>query len=194
MFRFVLLIPVLSLGALSARVRAQSFDSTFALMDVLVINEGPNNLQLKGWAPTDLVMRAWRENFNAHGFYYYTFYVQHPDSEDGRTRWELVPFVTANRFANGIATSQGADCVLRDLRVVRPKQPPNPVRVLIADREMKGTYADSEHVTFSFYELRTNTRGMPGEPGIAFYRVRTIPARRRYCDVHDAFATELGIK
>jgi len=163
-------------------------------MEVLALNEGPNSLQLKGWAPPDMVMRAWRENYNAHGFYYYTFYVQHPDSEDGRTRWELVPFVIGNHFENGIATSQGADCVLRELRVLRPKQSPNPVTVLIAEREMKGTYADTERVTFSVYELQMNTRGRPGEPGIAFYRVRTIPARRRYCDVEDAFVRELGIK
>src|SRR5467141_2646538 len=130
MLRFVVLIPFLSLSAFPNTIGAQSFDSAFSRMDVLVLNEGPNNLTLKGWPPTDLVMRAWRENFNAHGFYYYTFYVQHPDSEDGRTRWELVPFATGNRFENGIATSQGADCVLRDVRVLRPKKPPDPVTVL----------------------------------------------------------------
>ncbi len=193
MLRSVLATSLISLGALPI-VAAQSFDSAFSRMEVLALNEGPNSLQLKGWAPPDMVMRAWRENYNAHGFYYYTFYVQHPDSEDGRTRWELVPFVIGNHFENGIATSQGADCVLRELRVLRPKQSPNPVTVLIAEREMKGTYADTERVTFSVYELQMNTRGRPGEPGIAFYRVRTIPARRRYCDVEDAFVRELGIK
>src|SRR5437762_2731192 len=182
MLRILLAASLLTLAA-HPMVAAQAVDSAFSRMDVLALNEGPNNLQLKGWAPPDMVMRAWRENFNAHGFYFYTFYAQHPDSEDGRTRWELIPFMVGNHFENGIATSQGADCVLRELRVVRPKQTPNPVTVLVADREMKGTYADTERVTFSVYELRTNTAGRPGEPGIAFYRVRTIPARRQYCDV-----------
>ena len=173
---------------------AQTSQNAFPGMEVLTVREGPSNLQLKGEGPPDMVMRAWRENFNAHGFYYYTFYVQHPDSEDGRTRWELVPFVIGTHVENGIATSQGADCVLRDLRVLRPKHPPNPATVVIADRELKKTYADTEAVLFSVYELRKNTDGLPGEPGIAFHRVRTIPAHHKYCDVAEAFEKELGIK
>jgi hypothetical protein len=179
---------------LSRPGEAQTSQNAFATMEVLTLSEGPNNMQLKGEGPPDLVMRAWRENFNAHGFYYYTFYVQHPDSEDGRTRWELVPFVTGNEVENGIATSQGADCVLRDLRVLRPRRAPNPATVVIASRELKRTYADAEAVQFSVYELRMNTGGVPGEPGIAFHRVRTILAHRQYCDVAEAFEKELGIK
>jgi len=192
--RCVAVVCSVGLSGLPLVVVAQSPDTPFARMETLILTEGPNSVQLKGEGPSDLVMRGWRENFNAHGFYYYTFYVQHPDSEDGRARWELVPFVTGSRFENGIATSQGADCILRDIRVLRPKQPPNPVIVVIADREMRGTYADSERVTFSIYELRKNTQGIPGEPGIEFHRTRTITARLRYCDVSDAFARELGIK
>jgi len=175
-------------------LNAQAPTSPFSQMEVLQIGEGPNALELNGAAPTDLILRGWVENYNAHGFHYFTFFVQYPDSEDGRTRWALVPFVTAERMDQGLSTSGGADCQLHDLRVLRPRTGPRAVTILVADRDLGRSYADSERVVFSVYELQQNLAGTPGVPGIAFYRTRTIVARARYCDVNEAFAAELSVR
>jgi len=175
-------------------LNAQAPSSPFSQMEVLQISEGPNSLELNGAAPIDLVLRGWVENYNAHGFHYFTFFVQYPDSEDGRTRWDLVPFVTGDRMDKGLSTSGGADCKLHDLRVLWPRSDPRSVTIVVADRDLGRSYADTERVVFSVYEVQQNVTGTPGTPGIAFYRTRTIVARARYCDVNDAFAAELSIK
>jgi len=180
--------------AFAPALRAQASNPPFAQMEVLSVHEGPNAIELNGASPTDLVVRGWVENYNAHGFHFVTFFIQYPDSEDGRTRWDLVPFVTGERTERGLTTSGGADCRLHDLRVLRPRSRPRAVTIVVADRDLGRSYADSERVVFSVYELRQNLTGTPGTPGIAFYRTRTIVARARYCDVNDAFAAELSVR
>jgi len=175
-------------------LNAQAPSLPFSQMEVLQISEGPNSLELNGAAPTDLILSGWVENYNAHGFHYFTFFVQYPDSEDGRTRWDLVPFVMGDRTDKGLTTSGGADCKLHDLRVLRPRSGPRSVTIVVADRDLGNSYADRERVVFSVYEVGQNSTMTPGRPGIAFYRTRTIVARARYCDVNDAFVAELGIR
>jgi hypothetical protein len=92
------------------------------------------------------------------------------------------------------STHQGADCVLRSLRILKQlAPPPTAVVVVVGDRDTGDSYADRQPVTFSVYELRTNVTMAPGEPGIYFERTRVIRSREAYCDVEEAFRKELGL-
>jgi hypothetical protein len=65
--------------------------------------------------------------------------------------------------------------------------------VLTAQRRMGESYADSQLVDFSLYQLRTSVTMAPGKPGIYFDKTGSLTSRRRYCDVEQAFKEEFGL-
>ena len=187
-------IPVLAAACLRSPTASAQIADALRGRRPVALAEGPNTVDLLHDARPDLVLRGWVENFNAHGFHYITFYVQYPDSSSGATRWDLVPFLTSDQRLDGFSTARGADCVLRDLRVLESTgQPHMPAVVVTAERDFGSAYTDSTRVVFSLYELRTNVTGAPGQPGIAFVHSESVTARGVYCDVNVAFAAELGI-
>jgi hypothetical protein len=161
----------------------------------IVVVEGATSLELLPDGRPDLVVSGWYENFNAHGFHFITFYVQYPDSESGQTRWAIVPFVDGSRTTNAFSTIQGADCVIRDLRLYPAlAEPRAPAVAVVAEREFGRSYADSGVVTFSVYQLHISTTFTPGKPAIAYVRTTRFTSHRRYCDVGEAFSRELGVQ
>src|SRR5438034_224014 len=147
-------------------------------MTVLAIVNGPNEIDLDGDGRKDLVFSARRKNFNAHAYSHITFY-----RATGGTnpRWELVPFFDRKDVptVDSFRTVEGADCILRDLRVLRPSSRPDaPVIVVTGEREPGQSFADS----------------VPGTPEVFFRAVRTIDSTAKHCDIGEAFAAELGLR
>ncbi len=192
-----LFVPLFVLALQAAFISvatAQGRDPLLLHREVVPLAEGPNTVDLLGQGRPGLVTKGFFNNYNAHSFEYITFYVTYADSESDRPRWDVVPFITDSRLDLGFSTHQGADCVLRDLRVLKQlAPPPTAVIVVQAERDMGASYADSQFVNFFLYEFRTNTAMTPGKPGIYFERTRAIRSRRAYCDVEDAFRNELGL-
>jgi hypothetical protein len=88
----------------------------------------------------------------------------------------------------------GADCILRDIRVLRPKgQVKAPVQLVTAERDFGQTYVDSMPVTFTIYRFVADTPNFAGSPPYYFQAFRTIRSHGKYCDVNDAFRDELGL-
>jgi hypothetical protein len=161
---------------------------------VIALPEGPTALDLLGSGRLGLVVRGYRNNYNAHSFHVLTFYVTYPDSESGAPHWDIVPFTTGADYQLTFSTTQGADCVLRDLRLLKPaRSVPSAMILVVGERAFGESYAAAAPVTFSLYELATNTDMSPGEPGIYFARTASFQSRGTYCDVDEAFAKELGI-
>jgi len=192
--RVTLVLALLVQTAYLPVAHAQAPDALLRHREVVKLAEGPNSVDLLGQGRPGLVTKGFFNNYNAHSFDYITFYVSYADSESGRPRWDLIPLITDSRRDLGFSTHQGADCVLRDLRILKQlAPPPTAVVVVVADRAMGESYADTQSVTFSLYELRTNVTMAPGEPGIYFERTRVIRSRKPYCDVEEAFRQELGL-
>jgi hypothetical protein len=159
---------------------------------LLPLENGPNQLDLDGDGRADLVFVAWRENFNAHGFNQITFY----RSTAKTPAWQLVPFFKKDGTSafTSFQTYQGADCVLSDLRVLRPtKNPTRSVVAVLANRPLGNSFVDKRRVTFTVYVLTQNSEGIPGWPSFYFQAEDTITSKGAYCDVGDAFRSELGI-
>ncbi len=49
-------------------------------------------------------------------------------------------------------------------------------------------------VTFTVYHTVNNHEGVPGWPRLYFRAHKTIQSKGKYCDIGDAFASELGLR
>ncbi|WP_439889739.1 hypothetical protein ACS7SF_10545 [Ralstonia sp. 25C] len=180
----------LTLLGLSGSAAAQA---GYTLMPV---HNGVNALKLRGYDA--IAVRAWRENFNAHGFDVVTFFVR--DGAAGRAQpWSLVPvFRRGERGGNGeqeqlhITASGGADCLLHDFRLMLA-QGGKPAILILANREAGTSYAADANVRFDYYVLTENTDGTPGYPKLSFRWQKSQQARAQYCDVNRAFDQELHL-
>ena len=66
-------------------------------------------------------------------------------------------------------------------------------RIVLADREITKSYADTDTVHFTYYELAKNETGLPGWPALYFKKIKTSVAKGKYCDVNDALNKELHL-
>ncbi|MBI5848636.1 MAG: hypothetical protein HZB31_11960 [Nitrospirae bacterium] len=170
--------------------------SEYANMQVLQLVNGPNQVDLNGDGKKDIVFLSWRENYNAHGFSLFTFYIDYPNDLEPEKHWHLVTFPDEKGLPlkNGVATMEGADCFLQDIRVLRSaSQKKMPIVLIMGKREFGESYADSESVEFIVYDLKHNKEGGLGEPTFHFEPKKTIKGKKKYCDINAAFAEELGI-
>ena len=165
---------------------------------VLKLYNGLNAIDLLGDGHRGQVVVSRRENFNAHGYSTALFQLRafaNPSDSTSAVEWQVIPFFGPDHPAEGselFRTTEGADCVLGDLRVFRRGRG-RPVEVVMAHRVFGASYTDSAAVRFEFYELRTNAEGTAGIPAYSFQHMRTVRARQRYCDVNDAFAREMAM-
>ncbi|MGN6313637.1 MAG: carbapenem self-resistance protein CarG family protein [Rhodanobacteraceae bacterium] len=169
--------------------------ASLAKMRVLHLKNGPNHLDFDGDGVPDLIFVARRENFNAHGFTLTTFYTDAKLDEDNDSRmWSVVPLFEKNGKENdSFSTFEGADCILRDMVILRASSK-LPVTLVTAERPLGRSFVDVQPVTFTVYRLQRNEDGVFGWPAIYFEESRRIQSAKPYCDVDTAMTRELGIR
>ena len=185
-----------SLQAQRTSASSPGHAAPFAGMQVVRLFDGPNHVDINGDGKLDLVLMAWLDNGNAHGHDLLYFYLSHTPTPPILRAWLLVPLTdsTTNNGSDYFGTSMRADCVLSDIRVLRPKgQVKAPVKLVTAEREFGETYADSMPVTFTVYRFVADTPNSPGSAPYYFQAFQTIRSHGKYCDVNDAFRDELGL-
>jgi len=172
-------------------------NSSRSPVTVLPLHNGTNRIDLLGTGRPGEIIVSRRDNGNAHGFSVVLFEVLAPSRSDVDGKhllWQVIPFFgglhDSETGEEMFATFEGADCTLRDLRVVRTAKG-RPVEVVTATRDFGASFSDSATVRFDFYELGDNTE--PLGPTYLFRHVRTVHAKGTYCDVDDAFVRELGL-
>lgn len=143
-----------------------------------------------------MVVKAWRENYNAHGFYVLDFYNpvktygSNVDQEDKPTEiapLQIIPAEKSTKFDLNFTTYQGADCVLQDYRFLEKDKK---TYLWEAERDFGTSFADTEKVNFSLWALQKNDDGIPGWPAVYFKLVKKWQAEKKYCDVANAFREE----
>lgn len=169
--------------------------ASLAKMQVMHLENGPNHLDFDGDGVPDLIFVARRENFNAHGFTLTTFYTDAKLDEDNDSRtWSVVPlFEKYGKENDSFSTFEGADCILRDMVILRASSK-LPVTLVTAERPLGRSFVDVQPVTFTVYRLRRNEDGVFGWPAIYFEESRRIQSAKPYCDVDTAMTRELGIR
>ena len=163
-------------------------------MKVVPLHNGPNRIDLRGDGHQDLVFEGRRTSWTAHGYNTYTFYVRVNlgDSKSKAAFWTIVPF-SGDKLPNdqdSVRTVEGADCLLRDVVVLR-KTMFDPVTVVIANRKFGSSYIDKQPVTFSIYRLSQSKN----DPYILTFDLSMrLHSKEKYCDVDKAMEKELGIR
>src|SRR6185437_9308651 len=158
-------------------VAAGGGDSSRAPVTVLPIHNGTNRVDLLGTGKQGEIIVSRRDNGNVHGFSVVLFQVLAPSRSYSNGRnllWQVIPFFGGPNDPEAgeelFATFEGADCTLRDLRVIRRAQG-HPVEVVTATRDFGNSFADSAAVRFDFYELRDGKEGFG--PTYLFRHART---------------------
>ncbi len=190
MFRF----PSFRLLVLGTLVATSAVAADTPALKVLTVDNGVNQLTLLG--EPAMAVRAWRENYNAHGFDVVSFYVRDKAAGE-KAFWNVVPVFgqitkggTAERLE--ITVGGGADCALHDFRLLHSDDDKR-VMLVIAQRDMGDSFADAAPVHFTWYELAKNEDETPGEPWLSFRQARVTQATKPYCNVEDAFDKELHL-
>ena len=157
--------------------------------EVISLAEGPNEIDLNGDKVKDLVLKNWRENHNGHGYYVYLFSIR--SAAEAEHPWQVVAIQKPGgpNYSDSLATSEGADCVLKDIRLRRNE---SGVQLIVAEREFGAGYADSQVVHFTFYRLQQDPSGLPGVPEYAYTVLKSQDSKKKYCDVNQAFSEVLA--
>jgi hypothetical protein len=143
------------------------------------LHRGINDVDLGVTGQHATLIVGHRANWNAHSFDVTTIYLSGGSPVAGL---EIVGVWDDQKESLYLTTSGGADCLLRGA----------PPAVVVADRQLRESFAEDSPVTFKFYVLMHNDIGLPGEPTYWFKLVETRNAKAAYCDVGIALFRELG--
>lgn len=183
--------------ALLAQASSVPRDSAlFARATVVHTHSGLTRADIIGDGSPGVILVATRENYNAHGYHAVAIAVQprvlrHAAPAD--TDWKIVSATGRARGVDDVlGTEEGADCTLRDFRLVR-RAPGKPLTLIVGQRALSKSYADPDSVQFTVYELQYNASGSVGWPTYYFQPTRVIKPARQYCDINVALDGELGL-
>jgi hypothetical protein len=157
---------------------------------VVKLEYGENRIDFNNDGVPDLVVVGHRENFNAHDYDVISFYVN--ESRDEHRRLAVVPMFDHDKESVTLAAAGGADCRLHDFRLLRPKHG-NQSLLIVADRKMSDSFFEDNTVTFSYFRLERNSAESVGWPYLYFNLSEVRQAEAKYCDVNQAFRSELGL-
>ncbi len=153
------------------------------LVDIKKIKNGINYIDLNGDGNKDMVVCGHRHNISAHSFQVCTIYIYSPLKFDREIlKWQIVT-IKDREETYVITTNEGADCVLRDIRLVKLKDD-NKDYLVIAERLPTEIYTDKEFVVFKFYRLYKDDL----ENRYIYEKMFEKRSNKKYCDVNEAFS------
>jgi hypothetical protein len=157
------------------------------------ISNGLNYLDLDGDGEKDIIVKGYRSNISAHTFSVISFYLSRKIDNQEKSnikRLDIISIESPDKEEYQLFTHEGADCILRDFRLVKIKNSKK-VYLIKAERYLSGekTYADKDTVKFTIYELQYDDT----DDRFFFNKINEFKATRKYCDVNEAFKQELGI-
>jgi hypothetical protein len=159
---------------------------------VVKLNYGTNRVDFNNDGKEDLVVLARRENFNVHGFDVVSFYSEQPQNGNKSKILGIISIFDKYKEKLTLNVSGGADCLLNDFRLLKPKRG-NQTLLIFATRKISESYYEENTVTFSYYKLENNSSGDIGYPFLYFKFSEFQQAKKKYCDVNEAFRAELGL-
>lgn len=199
LFWRMLLFTVTTAAALPSFAR----DEAHSITDVTIIplRHGVNEVvNLAGDGRKGIIIAAWRENMNAHGYTVYSVLLPRPGTTDD---WNLVNFDTHRDHDNGGTEVDSlydspfdGEEVLASVRFATANLDGARATMAIAARRDMSTaesFADKLPVQFEIYRLVRNTEEIPGWPFDYFDLVERFRPKKKYCNSDLALAKELNL-
>jgi len=192
---------ILAVTLLSAAT-TWAYKTIHKITDIAIIplRHGVNEIDdLAGDGRKGIIVDAWRENMNAHGYTVYSVLLPRPGTVDD---WNLVDFETHRKHANGgtqvdslYAQPFEDERTLDSVRFVKAKL--DGVRATLAisarrDMSNAESYGDKLPVIFEIYRLGRNEEGIPGWPLEYFDLIERFRAKNEYCNSDLALTRELN--
>lgn len=165
---------------------------------VISFKNGPNDTDLNSDGIQDMVVKSFRNNGTSpHSYNVYDFFINKPASQYTEKEWVIVQIDKDKNdkdainieYDNDVSTSEGAEVVLKDVRVIKTKD--KRCLLVIAKRDFGESYVSEETVNFDIYEMRENTTG-DNDPDYYFNYLESIKAKNKYVDVNEAMDKELN--
>jgi hypothetical protein len=162
-------------------------------IDSVKLKNGINYVDLNGDGKQDIIMKGYRGHITAHSFSVYSIYVYKKLEVGDLCEWQIVSIGGGGGFAGDdiskyvISTHEGADCILKDIRLARFNKN-STYSLIIAERPIGESYIDSKKVKFTFYKLIY----LEDESRFVYEKDKELFSKNKYCDVSEAFAKELG--
>jgi hypothetical protein len=155
------------------------------------ISNGINYLDLDGDGEKDVIVKGYRNNISAHTFSAISFYLSRKiDNQKKFRRLDIISIESPDKEEYQLFTHEGADCILRDFRLVKIKSSKK-IYLIKAERSLSGekTYADKDTIKFTIYELQYDDT----DDRFLFNKINELKSTKKYCDVNIAFKQELGM-
>ena len=125
-----------------------------------IIPEGVSYRDLDRDGTGEMIVKAWLDNFNAHGFYVVSFYKK---SDEGRL--VIIPFWQDNKFINTFQTVQGAECTVEDIYFENGT-------IVISRKDSTIPVCEEGKTDRQYYSIKHNKDGTPGTPEWYFEKDR----------------------
>jgi hypothetical protein len=155
----------------------------------ITIPNGLSYIDLNGDGEKDIIVKGYRSHISAHRFSVISFYLI--KKIGNKKRLDIISIgQLPDKEEYQLFTHEGADCILRDFRLVKIKNSEK-IYLIKAERYLptEKTYVDKESVEFIIYELQYDDI----EDRFFFVKVGQFKTTQKYCDVNVAFRQELGI-
>jgi len=162
-------------------------------LKLIPLQNGMNSVDLDGAGLPATIVVGRRDNFNAHSFVVTTIYATLKAAGEDSSEWKIIPIQReGGEELLHLQTSGGADCVLRDFRILADAAHHSAL-LITAERKFGASFADEQPVTFETYRLTRNEEGIPGAAALYFKFEKRWSSAKSYCDVNEAFQAELGL-
>lgn len=143
---------------------------------------GISHIDLDADEHREIIVKADRENNNAHSYHVLSFY-----KKTAAERLAVIPVEKPDDsgYTDMLSTQQGADCTIRDYALIKGNGNSAP-RLIRARRSLDEGYAAQARVTFTIYTLGKNKKEIAGMPNHYFAVKARKKSKQRYCDVGSA--------
>ena len=142
---------------------------------------------------TGLIVKAWRDNSNAHGYNRYMVLLRNSTMEN---EWNVVTVEHDHILQDSIRDDPHTfEDIVTTVLFARAKLNGKPTTLLLeATRDWKESMAEFGPVKLSFYKLAHNSEGLPGFSEDYFILVKETASIAKYNNANFALKTEWKIK
>jgi hypothetical protein len=187
---------------IASAAQADDHFPKFDPKDMVPLIHGPNWVDLDGDGHLDLVMKSRFEINSPHSASIYSFH-RHAQEEEYFVNWPewiIIPIINLDsKEPHGsptISTFEGADCILRDVRLVQTNRHGKGLKtfLILGERDLADGFWDIRPFKFKIYEMLTVA---PNEETQFYVRVafrvsHTLTSTEKYCGATEAFFREFG--